>query len=158
MTTGEASPATARRHAVHEAIRQAEARFDLLFREDGGVHVWAACRAEIARTLLAETRAPETHRSGAAEEGDLPAVDVYVQTTAVGDDARRNVRAYGCVHTQDPVRWLIDNGYRVLLLCDVADRLARHDRLLAVHSRQLRSLPAQGGRERAILPPEAVAF
>jgi len=157
--------------SIHETIWEAEARFDLLFRQDHGLHVWPANRLRIYYQLAEAIDVYDAQKTAVAKPeavpeyrlDDLPEVDVYIQTGALGPAAANRARPYGCTYTQDYVRWLLDHGHRVLLLSDAEDVLVKHPGLFVLHSRQLSGFSAQckrgfGRREQLGLGGADLAF
>lgn len=157
--------------AIHETMWEAEAKFDLLFRRDHSVYVWAANRVQIYYKLAAETAIYDTARKSvqnAAEPRDilvesLPQIDAYIQTGALGPAAANRSRSHGCVYTQDYVRWLLENDRSVLLLHDRPEDLVDHPNLHSLHSRQLAKFAAHHRhlarkKDKCVLDEEGRAF
>lgn len=137
---------------LYDAIWDAEATFDLLFREDQKVFVWAANRVrfyyELAQKMGIYTTQSEANTAKAPDPPplamtSLPKVDVYVQSGALGPAAANRARPYGCVYTERYVKALLDRNCKVLLLHDAPDQVAPHPDLTIFTSRQLSLFSAQ---------------
>lgn len=155
----------------YKVFWEAEARFNLVFRQDDGVSVWPANRVrfyyEIAAQLgLYERQRPEKATLSSPEEirleaAELSPVDVFVQTGATGPATENRVRSVGCIYTEPTVRRLLDRGARVLLLCDAPDRIQQHSRLQVITSGEYRELMKRADRQshpRTVLDEAAVDY
>jgi hypothetical protein len=137
---------------LYEAIWDAERIFDLIFRQDRGVYVWAANRVRFYYELatgLGLYSPQNRNTAGPTTEPrellltDLPQVDVYIQTGATGPATQNRSRPMGCVYTERYVKIALEKGLTVLLLHDAPEKLVKHTNLIALTSRELANFSKQ---------------
>ena len=116
----------------YKVFWEAERRFDLPFRRDQGVALWAANRVRFYYELLGQLGLYEVRDPSPASPlgpddplPPLPFVDFFVQTGATGPATVNRMRPFGCTYTERFVRPMLDRGARVLLLHDAPQELAR---------------------------------
>ncbi|WP_316863012.1 hypothetical protein [uncultured Cohaesibacter sp.] len=157
---------------VFRTIWEAERKFNLVFRQDLGVHVWAANRVRFyydlskALGLYDQQAAPQAEVPSRYdyEEGGNPfsEADIYIESGALGPSAKNRAREYGCVYTERFIKPLLERNKKILLLHDDPDRLVQHENLTSIttveHSGLMRFLAGKWRLPKTELNEEAIEF
>ena len=148
----------------YQTFTNIEARFDLIFRRDGGVAVWTANRVRHYYDFAGQMglyNVQESHDSNSAVSNVIAPipdpVEVIIQTGAGGPTATNRARGAGCIYTDGIVRRLLSNGRRVLMVHDAPEMLEPLNGLTSVTFGDFRRWGKLAGKKLKLEPHELAA-